>query len=714
MGVVYEARDTSLDRRVALKLMLPSPGAGPEEAKLDEERFLREARLCATLPPHPHIVVVHEAGSIDGKRYIAMDYIDGAPYSEWRKAPSRSLREQATLLRDVLLATHHAHERGIVHRDLKPQNVLVDRDAHPHVVDFGLAKRVGADASLSLTMPGLVIGTPRYMSPEQAQASKAIDRRADVWAVGVMLYEAMTSRSPFEGDSAFDVLRKVAQLPVKPPSAVLASMSRPAPDRALENICLKSLAKNRAERYATSREFAADLTRWLEGQEVKVVAPKRRTVVRLKPLHLAALAAAVVVLIVGALFLRPSDPSIRNELAQAAKILGEGRPEDALVAYQLLLQKHPNLREAAEGRKAALERLAAGLLERAEGFVREQKFSDALIAYDEILQKDVRNERAREGKSRAQAALKRFEELRRAEEQEAASMTFVNGLQPASVGVFNVRGAPLHALAFGPGGDRIAAADESGNVRVWDAPARSELRGPLPTGAKLRSLAFHPQVRILACGGADGSVRRWNLDAAQELPGLRAHSRPVVALAFTADGSMLLSGDEGGRLVCWEAQSGRELSSVPAGDGARPGDAGSGGRDRRAQVAQQPRRRGGGELARGARVAAGERRAPVLFQVLLDLRLHRPRQHRSGRRRGARCAGCGLHRVQSRLPDQQAHGVQGLSVRRRRAAVRIGHAPSSAHADDRPVAGAGAAAANAAQGGVGAIRHAGEGRRGGA
>ena len=180
MGVVYEAVDTALDRRVALKRLIPHEHADAAAAEREEGRFLREARTSANLPKHPGIVGVYEAGVIDGKRFIAMELIEGRELSEWRKSRGVSLRLQVEVLRDTALAVHEAHRKGIIHRDLKPANVLVDRDGKPHVTDFGLAKYFRESVDVGLTMTGKVVGTPAYMSPEQGRAEREVDARTDV------------------------------------------------------------------------------------------------------------------------------------------------------------------------------------------------------------------------------------------------------------------------------------------------------------------------------------------------------------------------------------------------------------------------------------------------------------------------------------------------------------------------------------------------------
>jgi serine/threonine protein kinase len=262
MGVVYEALDTQLDRKVALKLMLTSPNADPEEIKQDEERFLREARLCAQLK-HPGIVSVYEVGVERGRRYLAMELVEGVSLNIWRKQGSLTIHRQVQMLRDTALAVHEAHERGVLHRDLKPANILVDRKNCPHVTDFGLAKPMGKSSVMSLTSSGILVGTPSYMSPEQAMGSKSIDRRTDVWSLGVMLFEVLAGRLPFDGETALEVVMKVVKTPVPrlaPPGGS---------ENTIQGICAMALAKNPDERYPKASFLAYDLTRWLRGDHFK-------------------------------------------------------------------------------------------------------------------------------------------------------------------------------------------------------------------------------------------------------------------------------------------------------------------------------------------------------------------------------------------------------------------------------------------------------------
>jgi serine/threonine protein kinase len=317
MGIVYEALDRELGRKVALKTLLLSPNADAVESRAEEDRFLREAKLTAKLPKHPNIVSVYEAGIIDGKRYLAMELIEGRSFGKWRKAGTPTIRRQVEILRDVAVAIHHAHQQGVVHRDLKPENILLDDREQPHVSDFGLAKSVGQDVSLSLTATGTVIGTPSYMSPEQALGLKSADHRTDIYAMGVMLYEILTGQQPFTGETAIEILLKASKNPVPPPSSILKAGL--GVDKTLENICLKCLAKKPEDRYSSAEALATDLTRWLKGDSVHVVLPPTEEgSIRKSSVWIAAAAAVALIAAIGvALFFKSQLDDARKGAAQA-------------------------------------------------------------------------------------------------------------------------------------------------------------------------------------------------------------------------------------------------------------------------------------------------------------------------------------------------------------------------------------------------------------
>jgi WD40 repeat protein len=253
MGVVYRASQVSLKRLVALKMILAGALATPR----DVARFRAEAEAAANLD-HPHIVPIYEVGEHDGQQYYAMRFVEGTSLAG---RPRSDARTEARLMAAVAAAVHHAHRRGILHRDLKPSNILVDPAGTPFVADFGLAKRVDTDRSL--TEPGALVGTPRYMSPEQAAGRKDLTVAVDVYSLGVVLYERLTGRTPFTGETVLEVLRQVRETEPPRPSSLT-----PGLDRDLETICLKCLEKDAPKRYASAEALADDLERWLHGEPI--------------------------------------------------------------------------------------------------------------------------------------------------------------------------------------------------------------------------------------------------------------------------------------------------------------------------------------------------------------------------------------------------------------------------------------------------------------
>jgi len=263
MGVVYEATDEA-GRTFALKTLNLHSGSGTEESAREEKRFFREAKLCAGIASHPNIVRILEGGVAGGSYFLVMEYVKGRSLDQWRRDPAVRLRDEVGLLRIVALAAHHAHMHGVIHRDLKPENVLVDGVGLPHVTDFGLARILGESHGISSTKSNEVVGTPPYLSPEQALKPKSVDHRTDIYAIGVMLYEAVTGLLPFRGKSGMAMLMSIVHDPVTPPRQTPRGKSNSDLDEALERICLRAMAKKVEERFPTAKALAEDLTRWLK------------------------------------------------------------------------------------------------------------------------------------------------------------------------------------------------------------------------------------------------------------------------------------------------------------------------------------------------------------------------------------------------------------------------------------------------------------------
>ena len=255
MGVVYKARQRSLNRTVALKMILGGKLASPA----DVQRFYAEAEAAANLH-HPNIVAIHEVGEHEGQHYFSMEFVDGESLEERLAAGPLPPRDAAALLREIALAVDYAHRNGVIHRDLKPANILLDSDGRPRITDFGLARRT---ESPHLTATGMIVGTPAYMSPEQASANRNIGPQADVYSLGAVLYALLTGGPPFRGASDLElVLQLLENEPVSP-----RRLNRVV-DRNLETICLKCLEKEPQHRYAAAKEMADDLGRYLDGEPI--------------------------------------------------------------------------------------------------------------------------------------------------------------------------------------------------------------------------------------------------------------------------------------------------------------------------------------------------------------------------------------------------------------------------------------------------------------
>ncbi len=292
MGVVYKARQISLNRTVALKMILAGEFAGPKFV----QRFRTEAEAAAKLH-HPNIVAIHEIGEHEGRHFFSMDCVDGPSLQDAVRREPFSPKRAATCVRTLAEAVHYAHQQGVLHRDLKPSNVLLGPDDQPMITDFGLAKVLTSDTEL--TMSGQILGTPGYLPPEQASGHRGkVGLWSDVYSLGGLLYYLLTSRPPFQAQDVTDVLDQVLNRePVSP------RLFNPSVPRDIETICLKCLEKDPARRYASARALAEDLGRYLQGETIMARPLNRPEKVwrwcRRKPALAGALAACAVALLLG-------------------------------------------------------------------------------------------------------------------------------------------------------------------------------------------------------------------------------------------------------------------------------------------------------------------------------------------------------------------------------------------------------------------------------
>jgi TolB-like protein/predicted Ser/Thr protein kinase len=257
-GVVYRARQKGLNRIVALKVI----GLGHWATETHLKRFRREAEAAASLD-HPGIVPIHEVGERDGSCYFSMTFVEGGQLDEVVKRTPMSIRQAVELIAKVARTVHYAHEHGILHRDIKPGNILLDAKGEPHLTDFGLARLVESDSSVTHTLD--VLGTPSYMAPEQAVGNNAaVSSATDVYALGAVLYQLLTGQPPFAGGATYETIKLLLDTEPRQPRLL-----NPKIDRDLCTICLKCLEKDPKRRYSSALALAEDLERWLKHEPIR-------------------------------------------------------------------------------------------------------------------------------------------------------------------------------------------------------------------------------------------------------------------------------------------------------------------------------------------------------------------------------------------------------------------------------------------------------------
>ncbi|MFO0841927.1 MAG: protein kinase [Gemmataceae bacterium] len=545
-GTVWKAYDTRLDRVVALKV----PHAGSLELPSYLERLHREARAAAQLR-HPGIVRLYEVVTLEEGPVLVSDFIDGAPLRELMATRRLTFREAAALVADVAEALDYAHNQGLVHRDVKPGNIMMEVDranppprgvGKPIVVDFGLALR--DEAEIVMTVEGQIVGTPAYMSPEQASGqNRQVDRRSDVYSLGVVLYELLCGEQPFRGAKAM-LLQQVRHEEPRPPRRLNDKIPRD-----LETIGLKALAKEQTRRYPTAGAFAADLRRYLAGDPIQARPVGRaerawRWALRNPALAGAAGLLAVAVVIVVAL-------SVAFMVHQA-RALREAR------RYTATLALNQGLTHCTQGD------CALGVLWLARGV--------AVAPEDDAdLQRVLRANLAAWSRELPplHAALERPSRVSSVVFS-PDSQTLLVGDRDGKATLWDVatgvdlgraldHGAPVLAVAFSPDGGTVATAGQDGAVCLWDAAAARRLDRWAGHQKAVTAVAFHPDGQAVATAGVDQVARVWDRATGRcrySLP----HPHRVNSLVFCPDRPALVTGCEDGVVRLWDTTTGQQLS----------------------------------------------------------------------------------------------------------------------------------------------------------
>jgi len=608
MGVVYEAREKSLNRVVALKMILAGGHADPEHLA----RLRAEAEAVARLR-HPNIVQIHQVGELAGLPFLALEFIDGGSLDKTLSGAPQPPRWAAGVVQVLARAVQHAHERGIIHRDLKPANVLVGKDGVLKVTDFGLAKKVDQAGQ---TVSGTLIGSPEYMSPEQAAGRvREIGPRADVYALGVILYELLTGRPPFKGATLVETLDQVRGQEPVPPQRL-----GPRLPRDLDTICLKCLGKLPRDRYATAGQLAGDLQLFLEDKPItaRPVGPLARAGrwARRNPV-VAGLGAGVVALLVVTVVIASvaafqfrakaeveararADQEVQLYATRIAIAERELTLDQDVVLAGALLEKCPEhlrgwewdyLMRLRDGPRAPLTGHDGGLwmavFSPDGGRLATASIDGTVKIWDAATGKTTFTFLGHvlpqipfakppqrvpvmcvafspDGRHVASGSL--FPNpVELGDPRKALGVVKVWDPATGRVDVtFGKQVGLVDSLAFSPDGKRIASSslNEDNTFAVWDASTGEDVHVVRGHATHVHHLCFSPDGHFIASASTDGSVKLWNATTLAEVRTIDAHRAPVYHVAFSADGSHLASASFDGTVCVWDTATGAKVRTL--------------------------------------------------------------------------------------------------------------------------------------------------------
>ncbi|MHC4177657.1 MAG: protein kinase domain-containing protein, partial [Planctomycetota bacterium] len=495
MGVVYRARQLSLNRVVALKLVLAGQFASEEEV----ERFRREAEAAANLQ-HPNIVAIYEVGQHDDQQYFSMACVEGRSLAEMTRENPLPAEQAARYVETVGRAVEYAHQEGTLHRDLKPANILIDRDDQPRITDFGLARRVDADSDL--TKSGQILGSPSYMPPEQASGRLGdVGPRSDVYALGAVLYDLVTGRPPFRAETATDTLLNVLHSEPVSPRAL-----NPRVPRDLETVCLKCLEKEPGRRYASAAGLSEELGRFLRGEPIHarpITTPGRIWRWGWRNPAVSALAVGLIVAVLAGFigiavqWGRAEDEAERAHLIAHSESLQRSRAEQAVYRHRRLLY--------VADMSVAQQAWEAGNVERVIELV------EHYLPKPDADEKDLRG----------------------------FQWHYLRQLYQRSLNTTALpHGGPVWGIAFSPDGKTLASVAYDSPVRLWDMET-GLLRETLGEPGYGIAVAFSSDGKTLATGTSiEKQVRLWDLATRQNTSTMQVGSL-LFSTDFSLDGKVL-------------------------------------------------------------------------------------------------------------------------------------------------------------------------------
>ena len=573
MGVVYRARQTNLNRIVALKMILAGQFAGQE----DVQRFYTEAEAAAQLD-HPGIVPIFEIGEHQGQHYFSMAYVQGESLGEKvADGPLRPL-EAAAIVRSICTAMAYAHERGVIHRDLKPANILLDANGQPKVTDFGLAKKTSGDSGLTGT--GQILGTPAYMPPEQASGSADdVGPLADVYSLGAILYCLVTGRPPFQAASPMDTLLQVLEQDPVSPRQLNRDVSKD-----LETICLKCLDKHPQRRYASAQDLADELQRLLEGSPIKARPVGRVT--RLwrwrrrhpwKAATAAAMALVLFLLAIGGPTIAVRESQLRfvadrasygNRVQLAEREWKIGQVANAVRALEECPEEMRgwewnHVSRLCQQETLKLEGHTAGVNDVAfhpDGHQLASASYDGnvilwnlhtvqpthTLKHENVISRVAYSP---DGKRLATGGRQGNVQL-----WDTESGTLIRKLEGHSEWV--------RSVAFSPNGKQVASASYDKTCKVWDVETGKLIHTLTGHTNLVKGVAFHPGGKLLVTAGEDSTIRLWDLDSGEQLRVLRGHRAPIVSVEFNFTGDRIVTASSDQSIRLWDTDTGRMVQML--------------------------------------------------------------------------------------------------------------------------------------------------------